>query len=403
VRVAVTGATGILGRNLLFELIQRHRNDLDSLEMLVLGRDEPRRGIGRRAEDAVLSDGLPYLAGISAEELAAFCRSNVRGVRFDLDREDLGLTPEGAHELERRPIDFFVHAAALTDLRTSAPVAAAVARTNVAGTQRLLDLTASLALGEFCYIGSAYACGHAEGRIPPDYVNGHDGFRNPYEASKLAAEVLTRRIARERGLRCRYFRPSIICGRLIEPPWGSICKFDVFYAVAVLLYRLKLKAFGNHDAALEAPVRVHMRAFCNPRGGLNVVPVDYAAKAIWETCLSGHPAESYHVVNDAAIAHGTLLRLICEALNVEGVEAVDVMPGNMGREEALIYRTLWPVFGPYVQAGPMLFDTESLDDALRGSGLRCPAVDERAFSVLMDYAAEQSFGLAESSGVGKAS
>ena len=59
-RVAVTGATGVLGRNLLFELIKRHRGDLDSLEVLVLGRSRGGRDVRRRAEDAVLSDGLPY-------------------------------------------------------------------------------------------------------------------------------------------------------------------------------------------------------------------------------------------------------------------------------------------------------------------------------------------------------
>ena len=393
-RVAVTGATGILGRNLLFELIQRHRRDLDSLEVLVLGRDEAGRSIGRRAEEEVVSDGLHYVGGPGADELAAFCRANVRGVPFDLDRDDLGLTPEGVRELSRAPIDFLIHSAALTDLRASAPVAVAVARTNVAGTRRLLDLVSSLTVGEFCYVGSAYACGHAEGRILPDQVNGRDGFRNPYEASKLEAEVLTRRLGRARGLRCRFFRPSIICGRLLEPPRGSICKFDVFYAVAVLLYRLKLQAFGDPGLALGMPLRLPLRACCNPQGGLNVVPVDYAAKAIWQACLSGHAGESYHVVNGKPVPHRQLIRLICDALRVEGLEAVDTIPGDLNRQEALFYRLLWPVFGPYVQAGPMLFDTASMDDALRGSGLRCPAVDDRTFPALMAYAAEQSFGLA---------
>jgi len=401
-RVAVTGATGVLGRNLLFELIKRHRDDLDSLEVLVLGRSRRGRDVRRRAEDAVLSDGLPYVRGAptdadakpSADALGAFCRANVRGIPMDLDREDLGLTAEGARELRAGPIDLFFHGAALTDLRASAPVAAAVARTNVAGTARLLELVSSLDVGEFCYIGSAYACGHADGRILPDHVNGDDGFRNPYEASKLAAEVLTRRFARERGQRCRYFRPSIICGRLLELPTGCICKFDVFYALAVFLYRLKLQAFGDRAAALARPLRLDLRACCNPRGGLNVVPVDYVAKAICEVCLSGHPGESYHVVNEVATPHRLLFRLIPEALNVQGVEVVECVPADVSRQEALLYRTLGPVFGPYVQAGPMHFDTTSMAEALRGSGLRCPPVDGRTFPALMAYAREQFFGLA---------
>jgi nucleoside-diphosphate-sugar epimerase len=394
-RIALTGVTGVLGRNLLFEFIKRHLDDLDSLEILLLGRDRAGEDIRQRAERALITDGFPYIG--EARALAAgvreFWRINVRAVHMDLDRSDLGLARDGLRELQASPIDLFFHGAALTDLRRSAGVESALFRTNVAGTERLLQLVSDLQVGEFDYIGSAYCCGHADGSIPPDYVNGGEGFRNPYEETKLRAEIAVRRFARERGQQCRYFRPSIICGRLMELPLGSICKFDVFYSLAVFLYRLKLQVLRDPRGALEMPLHLDLRVNCSPGGSLNIVPVDYVAKAIYEVCLTGGRAGSYHVVNDRETPHRVLFPLILDALNVHGVHLTEGLPEDPNRQEALLYRTVGAVFGPYVEAGPMLFDTSSLAEALRSTGLRCPPVDARTFPMLMAYAREQAFGL----------
>jgi nucleoside-diphosphate-sugar epimerase len=47
-RVALTGATGFLGRNLLFEIVKRNLQALDRLQVVVLGRFPPAtEGTGR--------------------------------------------------------------------------------------------------------------------------------------------------------------------------------------------------------------------------------------------------------------------------------------------------------------------------------------------------------------------
>jgi nucleoside-diphosphate-sugar epimerase len=60
-RVALTGATGFLGRNLLFEIVKRHLGALDRLEVLVLGRSRGEVPLGQRIRAIVLGDGLDYL------------------------------------------------------------------------------------------------------------------------------------------------------------------------------------------------------------------------------------------------------------------------------------------------------------------------------------------------------
>ena len=47
-RIAMTGATSLLGRNLLFEIIKQNINDLDKLEIIVLGKEKNGKNLSRR-------------------------------------------------------------------------------------------------------------------------------------------------------------------------------------------------------------------------------------------------------------------------------------------------------------------------------------------------------------------
>jgi nucleoside-diphosphate-sugar epimerase len=394
-RVAITGATGILGRNLLLEYMKQNLDDLPPLELLVLGRSNGDGDLAQRIADTVLGDGLAYLSAGDEQvpAISDFCHSGIQCVEIDLNKQGLGLREKDVSRLRSEPIDLFFHTAALTDLRSSAAVDKALKRTNVSGTARLLELVESLEVREFCYVGSAYACGKATGRIMPDHISSHDGFRNPYEASKLSAEVAVREFARSSSVRCRYFRPSIVCGRLIEQPPGHISKFNVFYALAAFIVRLKLRMLNGWTGIYDEPLSLDVRGHCNPTGGLNIVPADYAAKVMYQVCRQNAPADSYHLVNDSEIPNQLFVSLILAALNVHGVRMVDRLPSDMNRLEALYYRTVGAIFTPYVLAGPMLFDTGNLSTVLESAGLRCPPLDPHNFAVLMEYAKARKFGL----------
>ena len=165
-----------------------------------------------------------------------------------------------ASDLEKlgaKPIDYFFHIAALTDFRDGPAVIESLWQTNVEGTKQVLSLVSSLSVGEFVYVGSAYSCGLRGGRIPPNCMGPPSSrFRNPYEKSKLEAEMEVRSFAQESGVRCRYFRPSTICGRLMEPPTGCIHKFDVFYAWAAFFLRAKMKAGLRFQERYTTPVEL---------------------------------------------------------------------------------------------------------------------------------------------------
>ncbi len=399
-RVVITGANGVLGRNLLFEFIKRHLPYPDSLELILLGRSNGHGSLRRRMRDILLHDGRSYMgdAPDAARLLSEYHQSRIRYVHADLDRTGLGIDREGLRILRGGPIDRFFHVAALTDLRTSSVSARALRRTNVDGTRKVLDLASSLDVGEFSYVGSAYCCGDVAGRIAPDFINRTGRFRNPYEEAKLDAELQVRRFAARTGIRCRYFRPSIVCGRLIEPVLGSIGKFGVFYSVAAFLVRMKRSLLPQGACLYDSPLHVDLRIRWDPNAALNIVPGDYAAKVMYQVCAQDDPGESYHIVNERPLPVRELEPFVMEALRVRGVRAVDGEPEDKNRLEELYYKTVGALFTPYVTSGPMLFDTGSVQSAVRRVGLECPPVDEENLRILFDYAAAHNFGMSAGRG-----
>lgn len=394
-RVVITGANGVVGRDLLFEFIKHGLSDLDPLKLVILGRSNVLSSLARRVTDAVLDDGLAYISpsGADVQRIRDYCESSIRCVEIDLDRDGLCLTQEGLALLKDAPADIFFHVAALTDLRTSRPVEHAIRRTNVAGTQRILDLASHLNVRQFCYVGSAYCCGEVKGLIRPDNVGLDRGFRNPYEASKMEAEMRVRQAAARTGMRCRYFRPSIVCGRLMEQPLGAVCSFGAFYAVPAFLMRAKLAALPPGADPYWVPARLDLRACCNASGGLNVVPADYVAKVMYQVCIQDDPGESYHVVNPAHTPYDVFITQLPRVLNVYGVKLVDCIPTDLSRLEARYYRTVGALLIRYALSDRVSFCTQSVLPVLESARLQCPPVDEGAFRRLMGYAKECNFGL----------
>lgn len=398
IRVAITGATGLLGRNLLFEFIKQHISSLDNLDIFVLGRGKNDLEIKGRFEDILLTDGLLYVGGgaIQRDSINAYHDDKIKYINLDLSINGLGISREDYGYLAEKPIDLFFHIAAMTDFRNTPEVARALTRVNVEGTRQMLKLISAIKIKEFAYIGTAYSCGTTSGEILPDYINTEKTFRNPYEATKTEAEIMVREFAKSnKSIRFRYFRPSTISGRLIEKPLGAINKFDVFYSWAGFFLRLKTKEIKDWDARYSASFSADMRILYSVTSGLNIVPADYAAKIMYQVCLQDTEGESYHLVNDHETPHKIYIPIMLQAINFNGVVQVGSLPDRMNKLEQLYYKTVGSVFTPYIISDPMLFDTRNIKKTMGRSGIACPAVNLSNFSILMNYAKERDFGLAE--------
>jgi thioester reductase-like protein len=245
----------------------------------------------------------------------------------------------------------------------------------------VLELAKKLRVKHFIYTGSAYACGETTGNIAPDYINFNQKFRNPYELSKLEAEVMVRNFAEQQpGINVKFFRPSTICGRLIEDKIGAISKFDVFYGWMFFFLRCKERMFRVDDLSQSA--FMNCRIAYSLTSGLNMVPADYAAKAMYRITMSNTSHNSFHLVNAGETNHDAYIRAMTKAINMEGMQQVDSPPvTHLNELERMYYKTAGAIFTPYITSEPMCFTPPVADAAPV-----CPKVEGENFEKLLKYA-----------------
>lgn len=390
-RLAITGTTGLLGRNLLFEILKQNINNLDNLEILVFSRPKNELSHAERIEEILLNDGLQYI-GCSKDKLSDLLKSIIP-IYFDLSKDNLAISNDGFYLLNKNPIDCFFHIAALTDFRHEKQVEEQLQKINVLGTKKITELISQLHVKQAAYVGSAYSCGKATGKVMPDYINLNEGFRNPYEKSKLEAEILFRNFAKDKKLKHKIFRPATICGRLIENPIGSINKFDVFYGWAAFFLRYKLKHIKSISNLYSESFNMPIRLAINKKSGLNIVPADFAGKIIYSVFARDEKDVSYHLANDKETPHSLYIDQILTGLNISGYSFVDKEPSDQSVIEKFHYKTVGQIFAPYTLSNSITFDVSNLKPLQRKIALECPPVNEENFSKLLKFAIKHNFGL----------
>jgi len=363
--VLLTGATGFVGRELLWRLA---REPSDRVVCLLRAKDE---------DDAnarlvrVLDQSRP-------EPLSAEQKARVTAIRGDLTEEQLGLTP-GQRDKLAGTISRVIHGAATVDWATPLETARQI---NVEGTRRVVEL-AKLAqargvLRRFDYISTCHVCGRRRGRIPEESLDGGAAFFNHYEQSKFEAEQLVR----SSGLPFATFRLSSVVG---DSRTGYSSTFKVMY------WPLKMLSRGM---AWVVPA--------DRRGIVDIVPVDYICDAL--EVLSAEPTQrgkTFHLAAGPEYSStiGELLEL--------GVRSFRVRPPLLV-PPSLFFYTLRPmlylvtwgkrrkmlrkgrVYVPYF-AFRAAFDTSQVRAVLEQKGLRPPLVQDY-FQKLIDYAIASDWG-----------
>lgn len=390
-RIAITGATGLLGRNLLFEILKQNMKDLNNLEIFVFSRPKDLFSATARIEDIILNDGVEYIEVSSGHYPEIF--RTLTPIVFDLESENLNFSAIDFEKLASKPIDLFFHVAAYTDFRSGQAVENKLIETNIKGTQRICDLCKKLKVKEIVYIGSAYSCGDKTGKIPPDYIHKGSRFRNPYERTKLEAEVFFRNFVSTNNIKHKIFRPSTICGRLIENPIGRTNKYDVFYSWVAFFLRQKIKMLNSTENIFSTTVDMPIRLHFNPRGGLNIVPVDYCAKVIYNICINNDTDNSYYLANPTSTPNQIYGDATFEMLNINKFSYVTEEPADKNPIESLYYKTVGKIFTPYGVSDPIIFDVSNLSGFAKRTNIKCPVIDKAAFKTLLEYAKQDLFGI----------
>lgn len=232
-RYFVTGGSGFIGHRVLARLLAR-----DDAEVTVLVRSESLPKLAAALETISGGDRVVTAIGDLLPE-------NLSG------RDDLlaGSSTGG--------FDHVIHLAGLYDFEADDETLQAV---NAEGTARVAAFAARQG-AMLHHISSTFVAGDHDGPFSEADLDLGQGFPTPYHRSMFDAE---RAVRDTEGLRWRIYRPSTVVGHSIT---GETDKVDGLY-----YFFPQLTALSQLPSSVPMPVM--------NIGDVNVVPVDYVAKAI---------------------------------------------------------------------------------------------------------------------------
>jgi thioester reductase-like protein len=256
------------------------------------------------------------------------------------------------------------HLAAIYDLAVPDAIAE---RVNVGGTQHVLDLARrAQRLERHHYVSTAYVAGWRSGRIYESELAAGQTFKNHYESTKFAAEVLVRNTLAE--IPTTVYRPAIVVG---DSRTGETQKFDGPYYLLRTISRLHghpLPQIGSGDAPF------------------NVVPVDFVVDAIaagrGDAEVTG---QTLHLVDPEPMSSAQLMRLL--AREYAGREPSYRIPPGMV-EQALRLKPVRSLLGGTPRQSivylnhPVSFDTTNADALRRRAGLQAPVFGDYVANIV---------------------
>jgi thioester reductase-like protein len=343
----VTGFPGFIGTRLVARLLT------DAPEASVVALVEPRMAERAREVAATLPGGdrVTVQPGDIADPL-------------------LGVDDATYERLSAETTEIH-HLAAIYDLAVPDAIAE---RVNVAGTQHVLDLARRAEqLERHHYVSTAYTAGWRSGRVYEAELAAGQTFKNHYESTKFAAEVLVRNTLDE--VPTTIYRPAIVVG---DSRTGETQKFDGPYYLLRAISRLRgrpLPQIGRGDAPF------------------NVVPVDFVVDAIAAARRDEDVVgRTLHLVDPDPMSSAQLMRLL--AREYAGREPSYRIPPRLV-EQSLRFRPVRSLLGGTPRQSivylnhPVSFDTTNADALRRRAGLEAPVFGDYAANIVRFFKANE--------------
>jgi len=350
----VTGATGFIGRRLVENLLNRGGT------VYALVRPESISKIDALRESLEHGDRLIPVEG-------------------DLGSPMLGVSSGEIEKLASEVDDFF-HLAAVYDM-TADEERNRIA--NVEGTRHAVELANALG-ARMHHVSSIAVAGDHKGNFREDMFDEGQPLTHPYHRTKFEAEKIVRT---DSTVPWRVYRPAIVVG---DSRTGEMDKIDGPYYF--------FKAIQKARGAIPAWIPL-----IGPEmGDTNVVPVDWVAASIDHIAyMDGMDGRAFHLANPkpqssgdiintfAKAAHAPQLAMrvdtgLLEALPKGTLSLAMQIPAMKGVRKAVLADLGIPdeVLG-YVGLTAE-FDTRDSEQALAGTGIEIPELDQYAWK-LWDY------------------
>ena len=374
--ILLTGATGLLGRYLLRDLLSGgHR-------VAVLVR--PAGALS--AEDRVAA----LMATWERQGYSLSTQPHV--LSGDITAPDLGLS-SADREWAQENCDLMLHNAASLSFVAERGQEGEPWRSNLDGTRNVLEFCRTAGIVDFHHVSTAYVCGLRTMTVLETEGNVGQQFGNDYELSKIQAEELVQRA--DFLSPPTIYRPSIIVG---DSQTGFTTTFHGFYALVRLATTLQ-RAIGS-AAMKDSTLPLH-GMFGNECK--NLVPVDYVSAVIAD--IVGQREEwgkTFHVLPEQPVRVDLLVSCIEELIDRIGSTIFDgsadrsneaqqpasSMGGSIGEDLAATFYDQMKVYEAYFRDDPV-FDRTHVNAAT--SHIPCPELDRDRLLMLARAAIAANF------------
>ena len=361
--ILLTGATGLLGRYLLRDLL------LADTSVAVLVRRGRRQNAAERVEAMMLS-----WESMLDRELP---RPHV--LEGDLTKPNLGLDEDELAWVEQNCDSVLHNAASLTFISSDPDGEPWIS--NVTGTQNVLDVCEKTGIKDFHHVSTSYVCGLRDGDVFENELDEGQEWGNDYERSKVQAETLVRNAKFLSPP--TFYRPAIIVG---DSQTGFTTSFHGFYATLHLTYTLKksMNAEMGHDPS--KPTRITL----DGNECKNFVPVDWVSAVTTHVVTNRElHGQTYHLTPESSVSATEVKQVLDLAIGFEGsvFHGAGKPVDDPSEIEQLFYEHI-RVYDSYWRDDPKFDGTNTRNAAPH---LPCPTIDFDMLLMMANKAIEMDF------------
>ena len=361
--ILLTGATGLLGRYLVRDLM------LADVPVAVVVRRSRRKSAQERM-DAVMA---------TWEERMGRELPSPKVLEGDLTEENLGLSDADV-EWVRENCDAVLHNAASVTFVSTDPEGEPW-RSNVKGTQNVLDLCEKTDIKDFHHVSTSYVCGLRSDTVKETELDVGQTLGNDYEKSKVQAEKMVR--SAEFLSPPTVYRPAIIVGDSND---GFTTTFHGFYASLHLAYTLTKSLDASLGRSADIPTRITL----DGNETKNLVPVDWVSAATVHILTNRQfHGETYHLTPTVPATSGIIKDVLEEAYGFKGAvfagHGTEIADPN--EVEQLFYEH-FKVYGSYWRDDPTFDSSQTIAACPH---LPCPVVDKERLLMMARAAIDMGF------------
>ena len=363
--IILTGATGVVGSHVLYELLLQllNKDFVGKIVLLVRANSKLELNANDRVLNVLSEKCIPdYLKSVSIDKLLSL----IEVVECEFGKDDLSLALDAIH-MEKDV--YLIHSAASTNLAQSNIAEVENHEVNYKGSLKLLD-SCKRVITKMIYISTVYACGKMEGIIKNEYSELHSPeFKNPYEQYKFETERELASKCKLSNIDYQILRPGVVVGRLIDAPLYFLPKYNVVYAFAAFFYSL-----------VQRQVEECIFIRVNPKTSLHLVSVDFVAKTVAKA-YSNSSIKELNIIPRFG-SNESKIRLLLQTVGYSNYKFVKEHTEAQNPYQRAYQSKVAPSFEPYINDEAFEFDNEPLN--LLMADYNMPNVDDQFESLIQD-------------------